>query len=189
MHSLPSPSNFEAYQAWRADASQYLPVVLDIARSHGMAYADPHLFSTGTNLVVALDHGLVLKIFPPILRDQFISERTSLSQLRGRISVPIPEIVIDGERDQWPYLVITRLQGILGTEAWPALPEDQKERVLGEIGETIAEVQRVPLESCPASNRAGTNSCSSKSRDVACGTRVSDCRKDILTGSMISCAK
>jgi hygromycin-B 7''-O-kinase len=145
MHSLPSPSNFEAYQAWRADASQYLPVVLDIARSHGMPYADPHLFPTGTNLVVALDHGLVLKIFPPILRDQFISERTSLSQLRGRIRVPIPEIVIEGERDQWPYLVITRLQGILGTEAWPALPEDQKERVLGEIGETIAEVQRVPL--------------------------------------------
>jgi len=145
MHSLPSPSNFEAYQAWRADASQYLPVVLDIARSHGMPYADPHLFPTGTNLVVALDHGLVLKIFPPILRDQFISERTSLSQLRGRIRVPIPEIVIEGERDQWPYLVITRLQGILGAEAWPALPEDQKERVLGEIGETIAEVQRVPL--------------------------------------------
>ena len=26
-----------------------------------------------------------------------------------------------------------------------ALPEDQKERVLGQIGETIAEVQRVPV--------------------------------------------
>src|ERR1700719_1625695 len=145
MHSLPSLSNFEIYQAWRADASQYLPIVLDIARSHGMPYADPHLFSTGTNLLLALDHRLVLKIFPPILRDQFISERTSLSQLRGRISVPIPEIVTEGERDQWPYLVITRLHGILGTEAWPALPEDQKERVLGQIGETIAEVQRVPI--------------------------------------------
>src|ERR1700722_5215129 len=145
MHSLPSLSNFEIYQAWRADASQYLPIVLDIARSHGMPYADPHLFSTGTNLVVALDHGLVLKIFPPILRDQFVSERNSLSQLRGRLSVPIPEIVVEGERDQWPYLVITRLNGILGTQAWPALPEDQKERVLGQIGETIAEVQHVAV--------------------------------------------
>ena len=51
----------------------------------------------------------------------------------------------EGERDQWPYLVITRLPGILGTEAWLALPEDQKERVLAQIGETIAEVQRVPV--------------------------------------------
>jgi hygromycin-B 7''-O-kinase len=87
----------------------------------------------------------VLKLFPPLLRRQFIAERASLTQLRGRLSVPIPEIVLDGEREQWPYLVITRLHGVLGTQAWPALPEDEKERVLRQIGETIAEVQRVPV--------------------------------------------
>ena len=54
--------------------------------------------------------------------------------------------MLEGERDQWPYLVITRLAGVLGTEAWPALPEDQKERILAQIGKTIAEVQRVPLD-------------------------------------------
>jgi hygromycin-B 7''-O-kinase len=80
-----------------------------------------------------------------MLRHQFVSELTSLSQLRGRVSVPIPEIVLEGERDQWPYLVITRMHGILGTEAWPILPEDQKQSILGQIGETIAEVQRVPV--------------------------------------------
>ena len=65
--------------------------------------------ATGTNLVVALDERLILKIFPPMLRAQFVSERGSLSQLRGRLRVPIPEIVFEGERDGWPYLVITRL--------------------------------------------------------------------------------
>lgn len=145
MHSLPSLSNFEAFQAWRADASQCLSAALDIARSHGLPHADPQIFSTGTNLVVGLDERLILKIFPPFLRNQFASERISLAQLRGRLSVPIPEIVIEGERDQWPYLVITRLPGMLGTQAWPVLPEDQKVRVLAQIGETIAEVQRVPV--------------------------------------------
>jgi hygromycin-B 7''-O-kinase len=122
-----------------------MAVALDIARSHGLPHADPHLFSTGTNLVVALDDRLVLKIFPPMLRHQFMSELTSLRQLDGRLSVPVPEIVLEGERDQWPYLVITRLHGALGTQAWPSLPEEQKERVLGQIGETIVEVQRAPL--------------------------------------------
>ena len=145
MHSLPSVENIEAFRAWRADPSQCLPAALDIARSHGLRIGDPHLFSTGTNLVVAFDDRLILKIFPPLLRHQFTSERLSLSQLRGRLGVPIPEIVLEGERDRWPYLVITRLQGIVGKEAWPTLPEDQKERVLGQIGETIAEVQRVPV--------------------------------------------
>jgi hygromycin-B 7''-O-kinase len=143
--SLPVFADYETFRIWRADASQCLPVGLDIARSHGLPDAEPHLFSTGTNLVVGFDDGLILKIFPPFLRSQFISERMSLAQLRGKLSVPTPEIVVEGERDGWPYLVITRLPGILGTQAWPALPEDQKERMLGQIGETIAEVQRVPV--------------------------------------------
>ncbi len=144
MPALPNLPDFETFKAWRSDASRWLPAALDIARGHRLPHANPHPFLTGTNLVVALD-GLVLKIFSPILRAQFISERASLSQLRGRVSLPIPEIVHDGERDGWPYLVITRLRGMLGAEAWPALPEDQKERVLGQLGETIAEVQRVPI--------------------------------------------
>ena len=65
--------------------------------------------------------------------------------MRGRLSIPIPEILFEGERDGWPYLIITRLHGVVGSEVWPALPEDQKERVLAQIGVTIAEVQRAPL--------------------------------------------
>jgi hygromycin-B 7''-O-kinase len=143
--ALPGFADFEAFRTWRADASRWLPVALDIARSHGLKPAMPHIFTTGTNLVVGLGGDLILKIFPPIYRGQFVSERSSLALLRGRLTVPIPEIVFEGERDQWPYLVITRLTGVLGSEVWPALPEDQKERVLAQVGATIAEVQRVPV--------------------------------------------
>jgi hygromycin-B 7''-O-kinase len=145
MHSLPTFSDITAYHAWRTEPSRWLPAALDIARSHGLPHADPHPFRNGTNLVVALDDRLILKIFPPLLRAQFVSERASLTQLRGRISIAVPEIVTEGERDGWPYLVITRLQGVLGEQAWPTMPEPDKERVLRQIGETIAEVQRVPL--------------------------------------------
>jgi hygromycin-B 7''-O-kinase len=149
-HSLPRLADIEAFRAWRADVSQCLPAVLDIARRHGLPHGDPHPFSTGTNLVVALDDRLILKIFPPLLRHQFVAERVSLSQLRGRLRVPIPEIVIEGERDQWPYLVITRLHGIVGSAVWPAIQEDEKERLLGQLGETIAAVQSVPLGELPS---------------------------------------
>src|SRR5689334_2640367 len=144
MHSLPVLADFEAFRAWRAESSRWLPAARDIARSHRLSDAVSQVFSTGTNLVVALDGGLILKIFPPMLRAQFVSERASLAQLRGRISVPIPEIVAEGERDGWPYLVMTRLDGVLGSDAWPFMPEDEKERVLRQIGAVIAEVQRVP---------------------------------------------
>ena len=143
--SLPGFAGYETFRIWRADPAQWLPIALDIARSHGLACAAPHVFSTGTNVVVALDEKLILKIFPPFLRSQFVSERGSLAQLRGQLRIAIPEIVVEGERDGWPYLVITRLSGVLGVEAWPSLPEEEKERVLAEIGETIAEVQRAPI--------------------------------------------
>jgi hygromycin-B 7''-O-kinase len=143
--SLPSFEDFETFRIWRADPSRWLPVALDIAHSHGLKPAPPHVFTTGTNLVIGLGDELILKIFPPMHRGQYISERSSLVQLRGRLSLPIPEILFEGERDGWPYLVITRLPGIVGSDVWPMLPEDQKERVLTQIGATIAEVQRAPL--------------------------------------------
>ncbi len=143
-NTLPSFETSATFKAWRGNASQWLPVALDIAHSHGLSPERPHVFSTGTNLVVGLDDRYILKIFPPVLRAQFVSERGSLMQLRGQLNVPIPEIVFEGERDQWPYLVMTRLPGVVGAQAWPGLPEEQKERVLAHLGETIAELQRVP---------------------------------------------
>ena len=142
--SLPAFVDYEAFAAWRADPTQWLPIARDIVRSHGLPFTAPHVFTTGTNLVVALDEKLILKIFPPLLRDQFVSERRALALLQGKLTVAIPELVAEGERDGWPYLVITRLSGVLGSQAWPSLPEADKERVLAGIGRTIAEVQRVP---------------------------------------------
>lgn len=141
---LPDLTDAESFRGFRAASAQWLPSALDIARGHGLDTSAPHVFATGTNLVVGLGETLILKIFPPLLRAQFISERGALKQLAGHLDLPIPEIVTEGERDGWPYLVITRLSGTLGSEVWPQLPEDQKERVLRQIGETIAAVQRVP---------------------------------------------
>jgi len=45
---LPNFENFETFRIWRADPSQWLPVAIDIARSHGLACTTPHIFSTGT---------------------------------------------------------------------------------------------------------------------------------------------
>jgi hygromycin-B 7''-O-kinase len=142
---LPTFTDADSFRAFRADPPRWLPIAIDIARSHGLDVSAPHVFATGTNLVVGFGDHLILKIFPPLLRAQFVSEHGSLTQLAGRLHLPIPEIVAEGERDGWPYLAITRLAGTLGSEVWPSLAEAQRERVLRQIGETIATVQRAPL--------------------------------------------
>jgi hygromycin-B 7''-O-kinase len=141
---LPVFADADAFNRWRNEPANWVAIALDIARGHRIAGGSPQVFATGTNLVVGISEHLILKIFPPLLRAQFVSERGSLAQLAGRLRLPIPEIVAEGERDGWPYLIITRLEGTLGSDVWPKLAEDQKERLLHEIGATIADVQRVP---------------------------------------------
>lgn len=136
--------SLERYEAFRADPAQWRATAIDIARSHALPSAELEAFSSGTNLVAALDRHLILKIYPPMLRHQFEAERASLSLLAGRLDVATPRLVLEGERDGWPYLVITRLQGLGGEVVWPALSEPEKEDVLEQLGGLIAQVQRVP---------------------------------------------
>jgi hygromycin-B 7''-O-kinase len=145
MLDFPAISEGEAFRAWRASPSSWLPIALDIAKAHELPFDDIEVFEAGTNLVVGLGSRFVLKIFPPFLRRQFTAEGLTLPLLTHRVDVSIPEIVAVGERDEWPYLVMTRIKGRLGSEVWPRLTDDQKTTVLGQIGATIAQVQSAPL--------------------------------------------
>jgi hygromycin-B 7''-O-kinase len=141
--SLPALTDFAALRAYRAQPARWLPVARDIAQEHGVAWSEPVVFGTGTNLVVGLG-GLILKIFPPFHSDQFISECGTLRVLAGQLPIDVPEIVAEGEREGWPYLIMTRLSGVVASEVWPDMPEADKDRVLRQLGETITNVQRVP---------------------------------------------
>jgi len=142
--SLPGLTDLAAFRALRAEPARWLPIARDIAASHGVAWSEPVVFATGTNLVVGLNGSLILKIFPPFYRSQFVSERATLRVLAGQLRIDVPEIVHEGERQQWPYLIMTRLSGVLASDVWPEMAEGDKESVLRQLGETIAAVQRVP---------------------------------------------
>lgn len=131
------------FQRWRSISDCWLPVVIKIAQRANVDVSLPTSFKTGTNLVVDLNGAAILKIFPPIYATQFAVERIALRQLNGRLSVPIPRILAEGEDDGWSWLIITKLAGTLGSEIWPVLSEQERIAILGDIGRTIAEVQAV----------------------------------------------
>ncbi|WP_186418826.1 aminoglycoside 3'-phosphotransferase/choline kinase family protein [Bosea sp. CS1GBMeth4] len=143
MITFPIITDTQVFANWRAKPENWQAYIKDIARSENVSADALAPYQTGTNLVVDLNGSVVLKLFPPLYRNQFVSERTTLRLLDGKLSVPIPQIIAEGDRDGWAYLIMTRLHGILGSVAWPTLAEPQKERVLREIGRTIADVQSV----------------------------------------------
>jgi hygromycin-B 7''-O-kinase len=141
--SLPTVTNLAQLRELRADPCAWAQVARDIAGSHGHSGLDIVAFATGTNLVLGLGDRFILKIFPPMHRDQFVSESRTLRVLAGQLRVDIPELLHEGEREDCCYLVMTRLAGTVASYVWPGLAELEKERLLRQLGRTIAEVQSV----------------------------------------------
>lgn len=99
----------------------------------------------GTVLVALLGSELVLKLYPPFLRDHFEFERAMLGHLQGRLSLPTPRLVDSAQYAAWPYLVMTQMQGTPLDRVWPTLPQNERCAVLCTIGRLAAEVHALPL--------------------------------------------
>ncbi|CCD97880.1 aminoglycoside 3'-phosphotransferase/choline kinase family protein [Bradyrhizobium sp. STM 3809] len=142
---LPHVADAAQLRRLRADTAGWLPVASDIAACHGYGAVRLVPFAGGTNLVAALGDGAILKIFPAFLRSQFLSERATLRVLCRRLAgVATPELLQQGQRDGWSYLIMTRLDGVPASDVWPQLAEPDKLSLLRHVGRVIADVQRVP---------------------------------------------
>lgn len=156
MTTRPAPFPFpriaseDAFAAWRRKPRHWSDLVQAIARAEAVPLRDPAAFPGGTNLVVDLNGTAVLKLFPPFYLDQFVSERDTLRRLAGRLSLPIPDLLAEGQHEGWSWLIIGKLGGTIGSAIWPGLDEDGKRQILHDLGAAITEVQAVALSDPPA---------------------------------------
>lgn len=136
--NLPATIDREDFWTLHDEPARWRDVIGSIAADH--ARAPVKQVEEGTVLVGLVGDELVVKLYPPFLRDHFEFEREALGQLQGCLGVPTPTLVATGERDGWPYIVMTQLAGEPLTEAWPGLPEAKKCSVLASIGQLAAAV-------------------------------------------------
>lgn len=141
---LPAVVTEAELDALLLEPQRWEPILAEIAAAHGLSRAELRAAGEGSNLVALLGDDLVIKLFPPILRHQYESERLTLQHLRGRLSLSIPETVIDGETGGWPYLVMTRVEGVSLAKVWNSCTEEEKRSILYSVGRLTAEVQAVP---------------------------------------------
>jgi hygromycin-B 7''-O-kinase len=150
MAKLPHVADYAAFDPLHDDPAAWREAIADIARSHG-ADADALVQeSEGTVLVARLGRERVLKVYPPFLRDHFEFEHAMLQQLHGRLRVPTPQLLACGERDGWPYFVMTQLAGEPLTASWPRMNEAERCALLHEIGALAAEVHALPVAAAAA---------------------------------------
>ncbi len=144
LKTLPPTPTVAEFDALHDEPTAWCQVMSSIAARYS---AEPaRQVSEGTVLVALLGKELVIKLYPPFLRDHYNFECAALQVLAGRLSIPTPELRSTGEREGWPYLVMSQLEGGGMTEAWPKLDEAQKCALLFQLGTLAAEVHALPVD-------------------------------------------
>lgn len=143
MINFPTHLAEKKFDAWRDDRKNWEGITQNIVRSAGLSGTYMVVLADSTNLVIAVDQLAILKVFPPFYHDQFVSEYAALQHLAGKLSVSTPDIISAGEQGGWSWLVMTKLQGVVGSAVWPQLALIEKSVILHDVGRTIAEVHSV----------------------------------------------
>jgi hygromycin-B 7''-O-kinase len=145
---LPANPSVADLDALQEEPARWITAVAAIGARYSGAPAVPA--GNGTVLVALLGRSLVLKLYPPFLRDHFEFECAMLGHLQGRLSLPTPHLVDKTEHAGWPCLVMTQLPGTPLDRVWPALQQHDRRTVLRTIGRLAAEVHALPLGPMPA---------------------------------------
>ncbi|HEU4335607.1 MAG TPA: aminoglycoside 3'-phosphotransferase/choline kinase family protein [Candidatus Eisenbacteria bacterium] len=103
-------------------------------------------FAFGSVPVFAVGDEHVVKLFPPTQRAYFETERAVLTSIDGRLPIATPRAIAAGERDQWLYLVMTRLPGCSLAEAWPTIEPGERLHLMREVGAALASLHATGTE-------------------------------------------
>jgi hygromycin-B 7''-O-kinase len=145
---LPADPGVADFDALQEDPARWIGAVAALGARYSGAPAVPA--GEGTVLVALLGRELVLKLYPPFLRDHFEFERVMLGHLQGRLSLPTPHLVDSAEHAGWPYLVMTQLLGTPLDRVWSTMEQHDRCAVLRAIGRVAAEVHALALGPMPA---------------------------------------
>jgi hygromycin-B 7''-O-kinase len=133
---------------YRLEPESWRQAFLALWRAHG---PDPslesafHPFRDGSNLIAAFGSAWIMKVFPPFLRHQWVSEWRVMQHLDGHLDLPIPRFYKAGEDSGWTFIIMSRLPGVTLEKVWPRLANADKAAILTDIGRIMARVHAVPV--------------------------------------------
>ena len=142
---LPSVSSFEEYENFKLKIDIFENAAKEIIHRHHLPDEPLSLFE-GTNIVFSYGKKRVIKIFPPLHQDQFISETLIMKHLHNKISVSTPAIEYEGDISGWPYIIMSKIEGTLLEGLWENLDHNNKIIIIRELGALIHEVHSLPTK-------------------------------------------
>ena len=147
---FPAFTDRASYEAMRPDVNVWLRAMRVICQRHGLPieglvrFGDGTDLAFGTTIVFAIGEHYVIKLYPPYLTQLFEAERTVAKYVYGKLSVSTPEIYAQDSLEGWPYLVMSRLQGVYLSDIWDTLEDTNQLRIVIELAEVVAQLHALP---------------------------------------------
>jgi hygromycin-B 7''-O-kinase len=152
---LPPVITHADYDALRRRADMWLQVMHIICQRHGLAHEDLKRFGDGTDpadgscVAFAVGEHHVIKLFPPYQKRLYEAELVVAEHVFGKLSIATPEIFAHGTVDEWPYLVMSRLQGNYLSDIWDNLDRVNQAHLVIELAEVLAQLHALPTNNLP----------------------------------------
>jgi aminoglycoside phosphotransferase (APT) family kinase protein len=114
-----------------------------ICARHGLSTRDLVRAREGTSIVFTAERH-VIKLYPPFWALGAAAEVAILGHVGNELGVAIPHVLAAGHLEAWPYVVITRLGGVILGDVWPTLSERARRSLARQLGEVLARLHSLP---------------------------------------------
>jgi hygromycin-B 7''-O-kinase len=111
-----------------------------ICRRHALSFHQLRRAEHGENIIFLVDDAFIVKIYTPFRRG-FKREKAALRCAQNKTSLPLPEILFEGEIERFDYLVMTQLKGGLMTrENWLKLETKEQIGIISKLAVGLKEL-------------------------------------------------
>lgn len=120
---------------------------IDIARTictkHGFS-SDCMRTNEDSKLVFTSGNTRIVKLFSPQEADFFENEKVFLENLYQQLPIHTPRLEASGYFEEYPYIIMEKLEGIDLETVWYTLNSDDQRHMLTALGHTIRALHSIP---------------------------------------------
>ena len=146
---LPTVTTLDSYRPLYRQEGVWLAAMRAICARHGLDATSLSFAPPGSNVVFWAEGNKVIKLFAPLWKEDAAKESGWLNAIAGRTGFHSPEVIAQGEIDDWPYLVLSRVPGSPLDEIWSSLVPADRERIATSLGDCLAGLHGVPIAPDP----------------------------------------
>ena len=147
---LPNVRTEEDYRLIYRDADVWLPAMRVICQRHGLDATQLEFAPPGTHVVFQVRPDRYIKLFAPPWRKDFVPEWLVLRRLSEQLDLPVPRLVAEGTVEDWPYVIVTAVEGVPLCKVWHSMDLSDREHIAASCGGLMAALHAVPTKGLEA---------------------------------------